>query len=405
MTNQTNEITLPMDAAEWPRLFHESNFDCVLDPMVVRAADFFIGGPDYCRAMGQGATADHWPVIESNFDGVLAFFHILMTRDRIPLIDYWHTFDSKLHSWLGDSVVLKVHGGPVYRGIEQKALAKLSTVVDTLPQGASLDLDKELLEVGHFWQPNLGDVAVRREAQSAARFVLGGLIFGEYAQMGGADHLLQCKRLRMMTALGHLPAPLAPDWNAEERALFKEIDTLANTDRILSVRNQEVLPNVLLHLLAGGRRSPRALLDDALKIRESSAGRDYRALHCRLREAWSLGRRNEDAERQVGQVTAELRQRISGQPMELTAIEVQGTIKANAGVRAELGVAAAGLSLDGSVHVPKTRISVTVPDRIRNWFVDQFVLKGHQKLLLRMALHQRSFADVRKGLHEVWRSA
>jgi hypothetical protein len=141
MTNQTNEITLPMDAAEWPRLFHESNFDCVLDPMVVRAADFFIGGPDYCRAMGQGATADHWPVIESNFDGVLAFFHILMTRDRIPLIDYWHTFDSKLHSWLGDSVVLKVHGGPVYRGIEQKALAKLSTVVDTLPQGASLDLD------------------------------------------------------------------------------------------------------------------------------------------------------------------------------------------------------------------------------------------------------------------------
>jgi hypothetical protein len=209
----------------------------------------------------------------------------------------------------------------------------------------------------------------------------------------------------MMTALGHLPAPLAPDWNAEERALFKEIDTLANTDRILSVRNQEVLPNVLLHLLAGGRRSPRALLDDALKIRESSAGRDYRALHCRLREAWSLGRRNEDAERQVGQVTAELRQRISGQPMELTAIEVQGTIKANAGVRAELGVAAAGLSLDGSVHVPKTRISVTVPDRIRNWFVDQFVLKGHQKLLLRMALHQRSFADVRKGLHEVWRSA
>jgi hypothetical protein len=57
------------------------------------------------------------------------------------------------------------------------------------------------------------------------------------------------------------------------------------------------------------------------------------------------------------------------------------------------------------VICPKLRISVTVPERIRNWFVDQFVLKGHQKLLLRMALHQRSFVDVRRGLHEVWRSA
>jgi hypothetical protein len=81
MTNRANEITLPVDATDWPRLFRESSLDCVMDRMVVRAADFFIGGPDYCRSMGKGAARDYWPVIESNFDG-----------DRVPLIDYWHTF-------------------------------------------------------------------------------------------------------------------------------------------------------------------------------------------------------------------------------------------------------------------------------------------------------------------------
>lgn len=401
--NEAKSITLTEDMAGWPRLFRDSGLDCVMDPMVVRAADFFIGGPEYCRAMGGRASNEYWPLIESNFDGVLAFFHVLMTRDRIPLIDYWHTFDSKLATWLGDSVILNVNGGPVYNDIEQKAREKLSTVADTLPRGASLDLDKELLDVGYFWQPDLGQVAVHPETQSAARFVLGGLIFGEYAQRGGADHLLQCKRLRMMTELGGQPAAPAADWNAEERVLFEKIDALANVDRALSVKNQDVLPNVLLHLLASGRRSPRALLDAALEIRESSAGRGYRALLRRLREAWLLGRKDEDAERQINVVADELEHRISGQRMAMTGIEVQGTITGKAGVKADLGLVNADLGFEGSIRLPNIQISV--PQGIRNWFVDHTVLKGHQKLLLRMALNQHSFTDVTRGLHEVWRNA
>jgi hypothetical protein len=30
--------------------------------------------------------------LKKNIDGILAFFHVLMTRDRIPLIDYEYTF-------------------------------------------------------------------------------------------------------------------------------------------------------------------------------------------------------------------------------------------------------------------------------------------------------------------------
>jgi hypothetical protein len=142
----------------------------------------------------------------------------------------------------------------------------------------------------------------------------------------------------MMSALGGRPVVPADDWNSEERKLFKNINALANRDdAALSIRKQEVLPNVLLHLLATGYRSPRAMLDAALGIRESRAGRDYRALLHRLREAWLLGRTDADAEGQLKQVAIELRERISGKPMMMTGLEIQGTIKGGIGKKIDLG--------------------------------------------------------------------
>ena len=48
-------------------------------------------------------------------------------------------------------------------------------------------------------------------------------------------------------------------------------------------------------------------------------------------------------------------------------------------------------------------IPIEVPAGVRNWFVDHFVLKKHQKLLLRMAQDQHSFTKVDKALETVWR--
>ena len=86
-------------------LFQDAKVDYVPDPMVLRAADLFIGGREFVREIwpnsdngldnGAEVTKDRvWATIEKNIDGLIAFFHLLMTRERIPLIDYDSTFNT-----------------------------------------------------------------------------------------------------------------------------------------------------------------------------------------------------------------------------------------------------------------------------------------------------------------------
>ena len=403
MTSYPESFELPTDTDTWPKLFDEHGLDCIMDPMVLRVADFFIGGRDYCRRMAPEATSDPWPTIKSNLDGILAFFHILMTRDRIPFIDYWDTYISEMPAWLGDSIPLKVFGGAVYRGIKEAALEKLKDAADTLPEGESLDRDRELLAFGNFWTPSLGnDVKIAPKAEAAAQFVLGGLIFGEYAQKGLADHLLQSKRLRLMSELGSPKAKPKLDWNAEETALFAEISKIADRDEI-SLKDQEVLPNVLLHLLVERERGPKALLEGALKLRETDEGRAYRAVNRRLRQAWLLGRHDEILESEINRVAVELGHRISGKPMHITGISVEGGFDAASGAKVDLGLAEVHARGWIKATWEYMSISVEVPAGVRKWFLDQFVLRKHQKLLLRMARDQYSFTDIAKALESVWR--
>jgi hypothetical protein len=214
---------------------------------------------------------EFWRAIQNNIDAILTFFHILMTRDRIPLIDYGKTFMSRLHEWLDPSILLRTSAASAYPEIKRKAIDQLSTAVLKFPCGKSLNLDRELLAVGYFWRPNLEGLPIMPEAIAAAQFVLGGMIFGEYAAAGGADHVLQSKRLDMMTGLDEEPRPISDDWRIQERALFAELAKLTNRDKTLRKKNEVALPNVLLHLLAKGIKSPRALLDDALKHNQGPA--------------------------------------------------------------------------------------------------------------------------------------
>ncbi len=394
-----------MDA--WRQAFATNGLDCVIDPMVVRAAELFIGGRDYCRQMTGDAEAEFWPAIENNLDGVLTFFHISMTRDRIPLMDCGETFITRLPEWLGSSILLLDECHKCVSGRQAKATQATRRRSGVGPSRAQkpLALDRELLSVGYFWQPSLGSVQVAPRAVAAAQFVLGGLIFGASADAAEAVHVLQSKRLHLMTALNQRPADTGDDWHSQEQALFAEIARLANRDKALRKKDEKALPSVLLHLLAQGIKSPRALLDDTLALRDSSAGKSYRQFHKRLRDAWRLGRRDADAEQQIKAVASELKRRISGKPTILTHIIVDGSLKAGAGVKANVGLASAHVTAAGSVAVPKTQLPIAVPSGLRNWFVDNVLLSQHQKLLLRMANDQYSFANVKRGLRTVWHAA
>jgi hypothetical protein len=170
MTHTHDYLALPADTQTWPALFAESGLDCVMDPMVVRAADMFIGGSAYCRGLTGQPNDGIWPAIEANLDGIFAFFHALMTRDRIPVIDYGATFMSQIREWLDPSILQWTSASGAYESIRQKALQRLVPVTGNLPTGKALDLDSELLAAGYFWQPNLDDLPIVPEATSAARF-------------------------------------------------------------------------------------------------------------------------------------------------------------------------------------------------------------------------------------------
>jgi hypothetical protein len=376
------------------------DLDYVPDPMVLRAAELFVGGRQYCRQTQQLDDEKVWPIIQKNIDGILAFFHVLMTRERIPLIDYEYTFPSDFLRSLMGEITLEVHPSrSVYETIKADGLQKLRTFDATrLPKKLVDNLGNELLAVGYSWVPELDGLSVDPTDQEVASFILGGLIFGGYAQASGSDHLLQNQRAAMFVALSGTNGPSMTRGIKKERELFAALNKLTNQDEQFRVEQEEAPPTVLHHLLSHGIDNTRRLLEEALKLRDSSAGQRYRLWHTQLRNAWRLGHCDTNAEAELKAVAEELTRRLSGKPLVLTKLTVEGS--ASASVGANLGMAEASVS--ASARTTPMTVSVTVPNRLRNWFVDQFCLERHQKLLLEWSLDRRSFDDLAFGMKTAW---
>ena len=68
-------MPLTSDVSAWPGIFGAAKIDYIPDPMVLRAAELFIGGKQYCTKEQNLDAEKAWPVIENNIDGILAFFH------------------------------------------------------------------------------------------------------------------------------------------------------------------------------------------------------------------------------------------------------------------------------------------------------------------------------------------
>jgi hypothetical protein len=210
--------------------FREVDLDYVPDPMVLRAAELFIGGRQYCRQTQRLDDEKVWPIIQKNIDGILAFFHVLMTRERIPLIDYEYTFPSDFLRSLMGEIALQVHPSrSVYERIKAEGLQKLGTFdASRLPKKLINNLGNELLAVGYSWVPELelDKLAVDPTDKEVASFILSGLIFGGYAQASGSDHLLQNQRAAMFVALSGTNAPSMTRGIKKERQLFAALNKL-----------------------------------------------------------------------------------------------------------------------------------------------------------------------------------
>jgi len=109
-----------------------------------------------------------------------------------------------------------------------------------------------------------------------------------------------------------------------------------------------------------------------------------------------------NAANEVATAVQVISQRIKGKPLLLAKLrgnfELSGEGKV--GVDAVLGSAQARVR--GRVEIQTPWAEVKLPSKLRNWFVDHFLLESHQKLLVDISLNQLGFDDLAYGLHGLW---
>jgi hypothetical protein len=415
-----SSMWLPESQDDWQTTFSAEKLDFIPDPMVMRVADLFVGGKSFAQD-SQLEPSKVWDAIEHNLDGLLAFFHLLMTRDRIPLIDYEYTFMTTNFEELGDLAV--VWHPPIYQAVKEQAELKLANVkLNRIPVARRRKLAanraEEIEAVGYNWFPDPGALFTEKSDRVLARQLLGCLIFGGYAQVSGSDHVLQTTRASLLLELTQPDD--APLWGARQEAkLFGRLNEAVAKDPRLSVENSKVPPTILPFLINQKKpKNCKDLLQKALALREDD--KDfvaYRGWHRDLREAWANGSHNEHREKDVNDVIEELAKRyppgekLVQPPMWSREIGLKAKIGAKAvfkaGVEPDIGddeklKASAEVGVEAGLEADAGRVVVSFPDRVRNFLIEGMWFRNHRKILLRLALQQRNSDYLLLGLKRLW---
>jgi hypothetical protein len=385
---------------EWAASLSAQGIDFVPDPLVIRIGDLFIGGRSFATRsqLDPGAV---WSTIVENVDSLITFFHLLMTRERIPLIDYNITFGTSNFSELGE-IAVPLHPA-IYWNVKQRALDQLATFDVTRIPPSRLNeirtsLTTGLQAVGYGWSPDAGP-AFAGGREEIGSVLLGGLIFGAYAQIASADHVLQPTRQALILALTQ--PDQAPLWGEhQESELFRRLNDVAANDPHINVHDRELPPTVLHYVLEKAPHSTQSLLETMMRLREDD--KDfiaYRIWHGKLRDAWRNGRHDPSAEAAVLQVTRELRMRF---PPGKDAIDAPPLWSREIGLKAKL---VAEVGAKGELEADLGKITVSLPNWIRSWLVEGVRFRSHRKVLLRMALAKQRSDNLPLALQRLWNAS
>jgi hypothetical protein len=295
--------------------------DYVPDPMTLRMAELFFNGWSGCLPLKQ-PQEQIWKAIESNLHGLLTFVDMLLTRDCVPLIEYDATYRpgavKAINELVGELATDVLIAGAVSSEVRKAAVDKLKALhLQAIPERDVMDVVGEMTAYVYDWQPDLLDLDLRDgPTRRVAQFLLGGLIFGWYAEASETDHLIQQKRSRLFAALtkpGDGKKYLARE---QEAALFEELRRAVRRCGFCLGQRDTGESTVLPYILLGSGQRPgntQEVLDRILKLRDSGLGRSYRAWFGDLRESLSRGRYAIGAKRDIDKVRAELDQRLRGE--------------------------------------------------------------------------------------------
>ena len=381
-------------ASDW-NSFHNGPPELIIDPMIFRSADVYLRGRQGVEQTLPGKNPDEvWSALSANIGSLTTFFDALILAERLPIIDYGITFDSQIgfeqhdlyqrcNQAAGERTLVSVHVmAPVYTDAKDAVLEALNTR-PPMPDELTNSIQQEMSAFDYGWQPDLSALESLPEDERQLvllRFLFGGLLFGGYAQMTGAGHLIQPKRSRLYLAAA-LSAPSAA--YSHERELQEELNKVVQQTEGMQngLIQVDALPSFLPYLLAKDPRSLDELLRAALALRKNSALKDYRAWRKQLIQDWrDKGRIDRASERTVQQMTqAVLRE-----------------LRPSGGATLDFGVSGGltGVGLDVGFPIPI--------GRLWGWVLSQ--LPGHRytKLLMRMHLATHEYRWLDRHLAALW---
>lgn len=266
-------------------------FGFVPDPMILRAGEIFLNGLQGAAAL-QRSEWDVWRALEDNLGGIVEFFDMVLTRDRIPLINYRDTYDemttpTPIDHLLHNRVCYVKIEYNVYNAIKKGALSSLADIELASMSRLCRPVITEIDAFRYDWKPQL-DVPgadatldpVRNKfgglagvELTIAQFLLGGLIFSGYAQASNTTHYIQSKRSRLFLGLTAAADKALSLGNQEENQIFKTAEERLQGSKAV-VRVIEPIPPILPYVVAQ-RPEPtnvQELLDRVLTFRESKQG-------------------------------------------------------------------------------------------------------------------------------------
>jgi hypothetical protein len=380
----------------WHEFASKAGF--VPDPMILRAGEVFVNGLSGTKALGQ-PDLNVWAALQENIAGLSDFFDLVVTRDRIPLIDYDYTFDvdsvaRPLKELLGAKALPVTIGYEPYNVVKRGAFNSLRRIELPRVQAFGSQL-RELDSLRYDWQPKLRDYqgeeswlshvdVLNDDTCRAARFLLGGFIFSGFAQASGTDHYIQPKRSRFFLSLTAAPKVIGQIGHDVEQQIFDEaLEELNGTTAV--VHRLDGLPPVLPYLIA--KAGPRATAPDILKFAlafpETTDGKRYCAAAADLRKDGVQAQTAKDAAFVAREEALKMLK-----PFSRLA-------EHNGGFHVEVSVGMEG---------PKAALSreLHLPAWLRLWWNDQSPFGGVQKTFRRMWMAAESYQRFEKQIREIW---
>lgn len=390
--------------SDWAQL-RQKRLMTILDPMVFRTADLYLAGRAAVAGSDNARAEEIWTAIDRNIGALAAFFDALILRTQLPIFSYTATFPNPYllrlneeHGFLTPVLVT----GQVYKTAKQSALQELRAA-KPLPQTLAADILQEMASYGYAWEPGLEDLGpLTDEERRLTAFLLGGLLFGGYAQQLSnkrgsvderAEHVLQPKRARL-----HLAAALGDVGRitTDEAVLFQRFKRVAAAlpaDALHPVQLPEI-PSFLPLLLRQDPKTPQDMLRLALHWRRKHSIRAFRQWFAHIEREAHRSFFPPELQRELQHLRRDLARELGSAPEKTLTVSAQigATLKAasvpEAGIEATLGA-------ERQVNLGRM-----------GWFFQSLLPgKRYRKLFVRMAVAQGRYATLNNHLAEIWHRA